>query len=391
MLIVSQATIANTYSRHNGELRAQLHRYDQQGIYPEQDYTSNQSLAFQSSSLWQWNQGRDRLSFVPYLRIDQYDQSGTYADIRELIWTRTSDHWEISAGIGRIFWGVTEFNHLVDIVNQTDLVADIDGEAKLGQPMINLSLIRPWGNMDLLLLPGFRQRTFPSVEGRLRTPVPVDTNNVQYQSAQGYRHTDFAVRWSHVLGSADLGIYLFRGTSRDPVLLMSSANLTQGHNLRASPYYPQITQIGVDTQFTRGNWLYKWEARWRRHGKDQDFAAQLGVEYAAYNLPKGGDLAIFFEYGWDEQREHAVSGIQDDLFLGARWLFNNTQSGELIAAINYDLDYKTRGAVFEFSQRAFKSSKFSLQARVFNTDDPRDVLQGLAADDHIKMTLTLFF
>jgi len=391
VLIVSQAAIANAYSRHNGELRAQLHIYNQQGLYPEQDYTSNQSFTFQSSSLWQSTQGRDRLSFVPYLSIDQYDHSRTYADIRELIWTRTSDHWEISAGIGRIFWGVTEFNHLVDIVNQTDLVADIDGEAKLGQPMINLSLFRPWGNMDLLLLPGFRQRTFPSVEGRLRTPVPVDTKKVQYQSGQGYRHTDFALRWSHVLGSADLGIYLFQGTSRDPILLMSSANLTQGQNLRASPYYPQITQIGLDTQFTRGNWLYKWEARWRRNRRDQDFAAQLGVEYAAYNLHKGGDLAIFFEYGWDEQKEHAFSGIQDDLFLGARWLFNNTQSGELLAAINYDLDYKTRGAVFEFSQRAFKSSKFSLQARVFNTDDPRDVLQGLTADDHIKMTLTLFF
>lgn len=390
LLTVSDAVIANAYFRHSGELSAQLHRYQRQGGYIEQDYVSNQSFSVQSNSQWQWNQGREQLSFAAYLSTDQYDESRTYADIRELIWTHASDQWEINAGIGKVFWGVTEFNHLVDIINQTDLVADIDGEAKLGQPIINLSLIKSWGMLDLLVLPGFRERTFPSAAGRMRTPVPIDTKNAQYQSDQGSRHIDYAVRWSHVLGSADLGIYLFEGTSREPILLPPT-DLTDSANLRAIPYYQQITQIGVDTQYTRGNWLYKWEARWRRNAQNQDFAAQLGVEYAAYNLLDGADLAVFFEYGWDEQRENAISGIQDDLFLGGRWSFNNVRSGELLVAINYDLDYNTHGAVFEFSQRAFKSSKLALQARVFDTDDPRDVLQGLAVDDHIKLTLSLFF
>jgi len=42
-------------------------------------------------------------------------------------------------GINSVFWRVVESNHLVDILNQTDLIEDIDGEEKLGQPMISLS------------------------------------------------------------------------------------------------------------------------------------------------------------------------------------------------------------------------------------------------------------
>ena len=71
------------------------------------------------------------------------------------------DDWDLHLGVKQIFWGVTEFNHLVDIINQTDLVENIDGEDKLGQPMAHLSLVRDWGILDFHLLTGFRERTFP--------------------------------------------------------------------------------------------------------------------------------------------------------------------------------------------------------------------------------------
>ena len=68
---------------------------------------------------------------------------------------RSNRDWSLSIGLGKVFWGVTEFNHLVDVINQTDLVEGIDGEAKLGQPKINLSLINHWGALDFFVLPGF--------------------------------------------------------------------------------------------------------------------------------------------------------------------------------------------------------------------------------------------
>ena len=61
-----------------------------------------------------------------------------HGDIRELAYVHASDDWELRLGIRKEFWGVTEFQHLVDVINQTDGVEDFDGEDKLGQQMVNL-------------------------------------------------------------------------------------------------------------------------------------------------------------------------------------------------------------------------------------------------------------
>jgi hypothetical protein len=49
----------------------------------------------------------------------------------------------------------------VDIINQTDLVENIDGEDKLGQPMVHFSYFGDWGVVDFFLLPYLRERTYP--------------------------------------------------------------------------------------------------------------------------------------------------------------------------------------------------------------------------------------
>ena len=126
--------------------------------------------------------------------------------------------WTLFAGAGKVFWGKTEAHHLVDIINQTDSVEDIDTEDKLGQPMINLTLERDWGALDLFFLPYFRERTHPGERARLRGAFPVLENAV-YTSGAGRGHPDFAVRWSYFTNSLDLAVSAFRGTSREPLLI----------------------------------------------------------------------------------------------------------------------------------------------------------------------------
>ena len=106
-----------------------------------------------------------------------------------------------------------EATHLVDIINQTDHVVNLDVEDKLGQPMLNLSLIRDGGVVDLLVLPGFRERTFPTMASRPRFAIPVD-NDVVYESGAGDLHTDLATRWSHSIGTFDIGLAHYRPAFR---------------------------------------------------------------------------------------------------------------------------------------------------------------------------------
>jgi hypothetical protein len=97
-----------------------------------------------------------QLSLMPYLRLDGTDDKRTHADVREAYWRYAGNGWQVLAGANIVFWGVTEFRHLVDVINQTDGVEDIDEEDKLGQPMLQFNLQGDLGELQLFLLPTFR-------------------------------------------------------------------------------------------------------------------------------------------------------------------------------------------------------------------------------------------
>ena len=84
------------------------------------------------SAEFRWRGDDARASIVPTLRYDANDDERSLADLKEAYWAQEGDGRELLAGVNTVFWGVTESVHLVDIVNQTDAVADIDGEDKLG-------------------------------------------------------------------------------------------------------------------------------------------------------------------------------------------------------------------------------------------------------------------
>ncbi|MEG3768412.1 hypothetical protein V5298_18090, partial [Alteromonas sp. 14N.309.X.WAT.G.H12] len=109
----------------------------------------SQLSAFLSPELYtQWNDRTDSLLFNPFVRVDQHDDERTHGDIRELMWMHAENDWETRVGVSKVFWGQTESLHLVDIINQTDMVENIDGEDKLGQPMVNLNIYGDWGTLS---------------------------------------------------------------------------------------------------------------------------------------------------------------------------------------------------------------------------------------------------
>ena len=110
-----------------------------------------------------WLDGTYNFALTGFGRYDAQDDRRTHADLREAYLSWVGDSWDLYVGSRQVFWGVTEFEHLVDIINQTDQVEDIEGEVKLGQPMVNLSLVRDWGIVDFFVMPYFRERTYPAV------------------------------------------------------------------------------------------------------------------------------------------------------------------------------------------------------------------------------------
>src|SRR6218665_233300 len=115
---------------HRAELGVEAWGFADEGA---QDQSTNVAAASVKADIWQQrNGGADTLTFTPFFRYDSEDRERRHADIRQLDWVRVSGAYELRAGIRQVFWGVTEATHLVDILNQTDLVEAIDGEQKLG-------------------------------------------------------------------------------------------------------------------------------------------------------------------------------------------------------------------------------------------------------------------
>lgn len=347
------------------------------------------SFVYEPELYHSWEDGYQLWVFSPFARIDSTDSRRTHFDIRELYWEKATYDWELKVGVAQVFWGVTESVHLVDIINQTDLIENPDGEDKLGQPMVNFSWIDDWGTLDLFLLPYHRKRTFPERTGRLRFGVLVDQDDPHYESAAEEWHTDWAARWSKVLGDFDLGVSYFSGTTREPRLRFGTDRLG---SLVLQPVYEQIDQWGLDAQWTREGWLLKLEAITRDGQQGQFIAAAGGFEYTFVGAGDTNfDIGLLGEYLFDDRGHDGPSFFANDFFVGTRLVFNDVQGTEVLAGSIVDLDTQAQFLSLEFSRRLGSHWKLELQARAFVGVPADDPLAAFRTDDYVSASLSWFF
>lgn len=323
-------------------------KYDEQ----EQIYTS---FTIKPEAYWEWNDGDDSLTITPFRRVDAQDRDRSHFDLREFLWIHVSDNWESRIGITKVFWGITESQHLVDIVNQTDFVESPDGEEKLGQPMIGFTFPQDWGLIEVYALLGFRERTFPGQQGRfrvgrdefndefiiqqaiLRDPriieenifiknrpfVTVNTdlanNKAMYESDAEEARVDFAIRWSHSFGDLDTAISYFNGTSREPeVATVSKGNINLGARavelqISLHPYYRQMQQVGIELQYLIGDWTLKWESVYRDTGIQHYTALTAGFEYTLFGVFESDtDVGILMEQHYDQRGKFDADRITSE-------------------------------------------------------------------------------
>ncbi len=333
------------------------------------------------------------ITFTPFGRVDAQDSNRTHADIRELFWEKVGRLWELRVGADRVFWGVTESQHLVDIINQTDFVENPDSEDKLGQPMVNFSLVTRKGTLDFFAMTGFRLRTFPGSDGRLRFPLTVDNDLVTFESSSERWHVDYAVRYSHYFGMLDIGVSYFNGTSRDPVLRPApSPPTTSNDDQVLKPHYPLIDQTGVDAQLTFGGWLWKLEAISRGGFGDRFAAMTGGFEYTLVGIAGSvADLGVLVEYQWDERGKMAPTPADNDIFAGGRLTLNDVQSTAILAGVIVDLDNTSIVSLVEASRRFGDAYTVSVEVRGFGRADENDFWYQLRKDSYLQVELTRFF
>ena len=375
----------------NGSAGAELRTFFENGVLPDQLVTFQPSLQFEGDIRWQ-SEGRAwDVVLVPYTRLDGQDDRRSHFDMREAYVRWSGDVWSVRAGLAKVFWGVTESRHLVDIINQFDTVEDIDEEDKLGQPMLEVSSIRDWGQITGYLLPFFRKRTFAGADGRLRFPLLVDNDLANFdQGRDSNADVDFALRYSHYIGDWDVGASFFHGAGREARLLFDPGTG------RLAPFYDDITQFGLDLQYTKDAWLWKFEGIIRDTPFETFSAVVGGLEYTFYGVSSSGaDLGLLIEYQYDGRSENpevsTVTTGDNDVFLGARLALNNAEDTDFLGGIVADLNDGSLSGLMEASHRLGENWVAEIEGRFFMNVDVGNLLSGFERDSHINLRITRYF
>jgi hypothetical protein len=377
---------SDTMTAQEFELRGSV-GVDYRQFYEDPLYDAGEenqpSLAAETHADWALAPS-DTITLSLFARWDDADEARTHADLREAKWVHRETNWDVEIGNSLVFWGVTESQHLVDVINQRDSVEDVTGDARLGQPLLRARYFDEGFSLEGYVMPAFRERPFPEAPGRMRLPIPVAADDAQFESSDGRNHWDYALRGTLSAGPMDIGLSVFKGTNREPLLLPTKQALT--------PYYEQITQYSVDLQATSGPTLWKLEARYRDSDRGAELAYVAGLEHAFYQfMGTPADVSLLLEHNWDERGSRATTPFQNDVFVGARVAFNDEASSEALFGVVADLEEGGAFGRLRASTRLAERYRVSFEAYWFDSNSQRDPIHAVRHEDHVQMSVRYFF
>ena len=374
--------------RWEGELQLEGRYFPVEPQSPTQFRAADGSVAYLQN--YYQSSGKFTFELESFLRWDVQDDRRTHADVRKLLVSYAFDDWSVDVGVDRVFWGVTEFVHLVDVVNQTDFVEGLDDEQALGQPMVRVQWSTDWGTTALFVLPLFRERTFPGKTGRLHDGLTVDKTGARYRSGAEDQHLDYAVRWSNNIGPIDVGVAHFHGTSRDPLFL---AEVATDLSPRLIPYYDIVDRTSLELQLTTESWLWKLEALYQSGDTTEHYASATGgFEYRFVGVFESlADIDVIIEYVYDDRGESAPTPFSNDWVIGSRLAFNDTSSTELLVGLVFGTDTDARFLTIEASRRLGPSLSFEFEARLNSGLNASSPVYSLRTEDFFLARLRWFF
>jgi len=327
------------------------------------------------------------VSLSLYYLHDDVDDERTHFDVKEAYWLYLYEDMEFKLGFDVVFWGIAESNHLVDIINQTDLVVAPDGEDKLGQSMLSVSWAGDYGVADFYVLPGFRKRTFPGEAGRFRVGLTVES--AEYESSREKNHIDYAFRWSQSIDLLEMAISYFNGTARVPILKLDNDS---GTATSLIAFYEQIARAGLEIQGNVGSWILKSESIYQDSEQNRYFASVSGFEYTFHGIFDSVlDVGVLLEYSYDSRGEENVVGLQNDLFAATRLAINSVSSTEILTGAVYDMDDGSSSFFIEARTRLSSDLFFSLESRIYTNIDAGNAFYPIRNDDYLEVRLEWFF
>lgn len=302
-------------------------------------------------------------------RYDFHDSDRTNVDFPALNFSIFRDAWDLTVGMDKVFWGVTESQNIVNVINQIDYLESPDGKEKLGQPMVRYAVNLNWGTVDFFVLPGFREREYGSEDGRVT--LHFLTKDAIYESSSKKEHVDIALRWRHYIDDFNFAMSYFEGTNRVPYFSLSTENYPGNEGFEAffSPVYDQMSQWGFEGQYIYEEYLFKVELIDQQNSLNHFLATTVGVEYTLGQVfDSSKDLSFYAEYLYDQRGSSALPGVfENDFMIASRLSFNDEASSSFLLAYFWDDRTYESSLKVEGSYRLTDNLAIGVEAWTFNT------------------------
>ncbi|MDH4128004.1 MAG: hypothetical protein OEV44_04575, partial [Spirochaetota bacterium] len=277
-----------------------------------------------------------------------------------------SNNLELRLGIQQFTWGMVESQKLVDVLNQKDYQDDFLDPDKLGELSGRFRFSIPsLENIDFQFyyLTNFTKAKFPTSTSRYNlTNGTFDfSESPVFASSQKEWYHQYAFRTVINIGNIDLALSYFHGYNKFPSFKLDFA--TQ----KLLPYYYIMDQGGLELTWVMGKLIIKLESVYRNTSRNNptmipqsivpsSYVAYVGgFEYTINQIIGNNDLTFFMEYLGDSDVGKTTIDyrlLQNDLFLGFRFSFNDINSKELKAGTTIDLDNPEEFTfLVEFTQR----------------------------------------
>ena len=102
--------------RMSGFVASELRWFPQSAQFPGQFSGVEPSLLANPEFRYRSKDRDTQAVFIPFLRLSGRDNERTHYDIREAYVATRSGDWDLLVGVNKVFWGVAESRHLVNIV-----------------------------------------------------------------------------------------------------------------------------------------------------------------------------------------------------------------------------------------------------------------------------------
>lgn len=269
-------------------------------------------------------------------------------DVRELSVSHDDGHFFLRAGLSRVFWGVAESRHLVDVINQPDFRFNPYGDERLSIPLAILGYRGTGIQISGYLLPCSRNGTLSDYT-RFKDDTVRDKSFISFQCST----LSHALRIGGAWGWLDWNLSYFNGPSRE-----RHAGLSQPGEHST---YPDVRRYSSELQATYKEWLFKNEYLVQIASGLVDTASITGLEYIFTGVfSSSHDVSLLFEYLTDSR---CLPGdFTCASMFGVRWVMNNESGTSSLLSVTKDKYTNKFGWSFKYSQRVSENLSSEINA-----------------------------